>query len=128
MNVTWLIDGNNVFGSRPDGWWNDPPAAAHRLAQHIAEWCRTHADDVILVFDGPLGPDVLALAGGNLRIEQAARRGPDAADDRIVELATEVDHARVVTSDRGLRRRLSEHPGAEIELIGVGHFRALIRY
>ena len=22
----WIIDGNNVFGSRPDGWWNDRPA------------------------------------------------------------------------------------------------------
>jgi rRNA-processing protein FCF1 len=70
----------------------------------------------------------LALAGGNLRIEQAARRGPDAADDRIVELVTGLERARVVTSDRGLRRRLSEQSGSDVELIGVSHFRALIRY
>ena len=107
--MMWVIDGNNVFGSRPDGWWNDPNAAARRLAQHVAEWCRTHADDVIVVFDGPVGDDVTALAGGNLRIEEASRRGRDATDDRMVQLIAALDRVvvvTVVTSDRCLRRRL----------------------
>ena len=25
--MRWVVDGNNVFGSRPDGWWNDRTAA-----------------------------------------------------------------------------------------------------
>ena len=102
-----MIDGNNVFGSRPDGWWNDPQRAQRRLAQRVAEWCRSHDEPVILVFDGPVGDDTSQLAGGNLRIEIAARRGRDAADDRIVDLAQTLGALRVVTSDRGLRERIA---------------------
>jgi predicted RNA-binding protein with PIN domain len=125
---TWLVDGNNVFGSRPDRWWNDPPAAKRRLAQHVAEWCRTHDDPVILVFDAPVAPDTLGLAGGNLTIVGATGRGRDAADDRIVELAAEVGRPCVVTSDRGLRRRLVEQSAGAIEILGVSRFRELIGY
>jgi predicted RNA-binding protein with PIN domain len=127
-DCTWLVDGNNVFGSRPDRWWNDPPAAKRRLAQHVAEWCRTHDDPVILVFDAPVAPDTLELAGGNLTIESATRRGRDAADDRIVELAADVVMPCVVTSDRGLRRRLVEESAGAVEIVGVSRFRGLIGY
>ena len=125
---TWLVDGNNVVGSRPDGWWNDPQAAKRRLAQHVAEWCRTHDDPVILVFDAPVAPATLELAGGNLTIEVAARRGRDAADDQIVERAREITPPRVVTSDRGLRRRLVEQSGGAVDIIGVSRFREMIGY
>lgn len=125
----WVIDGNNVFGSRPDGWWNDRPAAQRRLTQRVAEWCRTHTDDVTLVFDAPVDAGTAALAGGNLTVVEATRRGRDAADDEIVDLvtgadATDVADVAVVTSDRGVRARL---PGA-VEIVGVGRFRALIDY
>ncbi len=125
---TWLVDGNNVVGSRPDRWWNDPPAAKRRLAQHVAEWCRTHDDPVILVFDAPVGRDTLDLAGGNLTIEGATHRGRNAADDRIVELAADVVTPCVVTSDRGLRRRLVEQSDGAVEIVGVSRFRELIGY
>jgi predicted RNA-binding protein with PIN domain len=124
----WLIDGNNVFGSRPDGWWNDRQAAAQRFTQRVAEWSRTHDDPVIVVFDRPISDDTVRLAGGNLRIEVARRRGRDAADDRIVELVMELGRARVVTSDNRLRERLLECRGDQVELSGVGRFRALIGY
>jgi predicted RNA-binding protein with PIN domain len=125
---TLLIDGNNVFGSRPDGWWNDRPGAMRRLAQSVAEWCRTHDDPVVLVFDGPVEQATLELQGGNLRIEVAPRRGRDAADDLIVALAEQLPEARVVTSDRGLRARLVERCGDRVTLTGVGRFRDLIGY
>lgn len=126
----WLVDGNNVFGSRPDGWWNDRPAAQRRFAQRVAEWCRTHGDDVTVVFDAPLDPATAELAGGNLAIVQSDRRGRDAADDDIATLAAQFvesdDPARliVVTSDRGLRRRLPHLA----EVWGSGRFRDLIGY
>ena len=124
--MRWIVDGNNVFGSRPDGWWNDRPAAMARFAQRVAEWCRTHGDDVTIVFDQPVPDRVLQLAGGNLRVLAAARRGRDAADDTIADLAAEplAGELTVVTSDHGLRARLP--PTAT--LLGAAAFRALVSY
>lgn len=125
----WLIDGNNVYGSRPDGWWNDRDGAAGRFAQRVGEWCRTHDDDVTLVFDAPLPAAARRLAGGNLTIVEAPRRGRNAADDHIVDLADDlladgVDAVVVVTSDRGLRNRLP----AGVDVIGSGRFREIVGY
>jgi predicted RNA-binding protein with PIN domain len=104
------------MGAGARGWWNDPPAAAARLTQAIAEWCRTHDDEVILVFDGSHNPGAAELAGGNLRVEFADRPKRDAADDRIVELVEEMFAGRpeltVVTSDKGLIARLP--PGVKV--------------
>lgn len=128
--MRWVIDGNNVFGSRPDGWWNDRPAAQRRFAQRVAEWCRTHDDDVTLVFDAPVDAETAMLGGGNLSIVEATRRGRDAADDEIVDLVTELVAAtidaeiRVVTSDRRLGGRIP----AGVDVVGVGVFRGLVRY
>lgn len=120
-----MIDGNNVFGARPDGWWNDRERAATRFAQQVAEWCRTHDDEVTIVFDAPVAASTARLAGGNLSIVEAPHRGRNAADDHIVELVEQhlaqrrpPDAGRVVTSDRGLRRRLP----AGVEAIGAGRF------
>ena len=30
-----VVDGANVVGSRPDGWWRDRPGAARRLAGRL---------------------------------------------------------------------------------------------
>lgn len=124
--VHWVIDGNNVMGAGADGWWNDPTGAAARLAQQVAEWCRTHGDPVTLVFDGAPSDAVAIKAGGNLAIEFAPRRKRDAADDRIVELVEELfvdPELRVVTSDKGLVARLP--PGVEVVPSGSFRRRAL---
>lgn len=125
----WLVDGNNVFGSRPDGWWNNRTRAAERLTEAVARWCRGHDDSVVLVFDPPVAPSVLELAGGNLAVEAAPRRGRDAADHHLVALAeAAIDdaqaHVVVVSSDKGLIRRLPD--GAS--RMGVGEFRRLVGY
>ena len=126
--MRWIVDGNNVIGSRPDGWWNDRPAAHGRFAQCVAEWCRTHDDDVVVVFDAPLAPETSLLAGGNLTIVESARRGRDAADDTIAGIVASHDHRAddltVVTSDRGLRDRLDP----AVSVIGAGRFRDRIGY
>jgi predicted RNA-binding protein with PIN domain len=122
----WVVDGNNVVGSRPDGWWNDRPAAQARLTQRVAEWCRTHDDRVTVVFDAPLPTSVADLAGANLEVVESSRRGRDAADHEIVDLVAGLDasagEVTVVTSDRGLRDRL---PGW-IRVWGTSRFRALV--
>lgn len=125
--MRWLVDGNNVFGARPDGWWNDRPAAMARFTQRLAEWCRTHADEVTVVFDQPVPERVTELAGGNLTVLTARRTGRNAADDTIADLASaaaDPSALTVVTSDRGLRERLD----VGVTVIGVGRFRDLIGY
>jgi YacP-like NYN domain len=120
----WVVDGNNVMGAGADGWWNDPVAAAMRLAQTVAEWSTTHDDPVTLVFDGRPEPSVAERGGGNLDVDFARRSGRDAADDRIVELIeagfADRPELTVVTSDKGLVGRLP--PGVGVE--GAGSFRA----
>ena len=31
----WIVDGNNVMGSRPDGWWRDRRGAQRRLVERL---------------------------------------------------------------------------------------------
>lgn len=133
----WLVDGNNVFGSKPDGWWNNRTRAAERLTEAVARWCLGHDDTVVLVFDPPVAPSVLELAGGNLAVQAAPRRGRDAADHHLVALAEAAvagDGADadtdlpvgvvVVSSDKGLIRRLPDG----VARMGVGEFRQLVGY
>lgn len=112
-----FVDGNNVMGSVPDGWWNDPAAAASRLAERIARWCQGHDEAVVVVFDGVPVPAAAAAAGGNLSVRFAPRRGRDAADDVIVAAVEEAyatdPEVVVVTADRGLMARLP--PGVAVE-------------
>jgi len=106
---TWLVDGNNVYGSRPDGWWRDRPGAARRLVAAVERWRPVAGGPVVVVFDGR--PDQeLARAGSDVEVVFATRTGPNAADDTIVELVEARFAAEaaliVVTSDRGLIGRL----------------------
>ncbi|HYN28856.1 MAG TPA: hypothetical protein VES95_03160, partial [Dermatophilaceae bacterium] len=56
-----VVDGANVVGSRPDGWWKDRAGAARRLLEQCAA-AHLPAGEVVLVLEG------------------AARRGPPAGE------------------------------------------------
>ncbi|MFD8812628.1 NTP pyrophosphohydrolase [Streptomyces sp. NPDC059627] len=106
-----IVDGANVVGSRPDGWWRDRKGAAERLRDRLAERGlpgRPTPVELVLVVEGA-ARGVASVPG--VRVESA----PGSGDDRIVELAAE-DPRRprlVVTADRELRRRVTEL-GAEV--------------
>ena len=103
----WLVDGTNVVGSRPDGWWKDRPAAFRRLVDALAAL----DEPWTVVFDG-------RPAFGDPRVEWAR-----VADDRIVELAgadDEPSSLTVVTSDRGLIDRLRP---LGVDVVGASAFR-----
>jgi predicted RNA-binding protein with PIN domain len=109
-----VVDGNNVMGSRPDGWWRDRAGAARRLVEQIGTWAERTGQDVLVVFDGP-PPDGLVVPP-RVDVRFARRRGRDAADDEIAALVAAhpaPGRLRVVTSDAGLARRVREH-GAEV--------------
>lgn len=103
-----VVDGMNVIGARPDGWWRDRDAAVRRLHAGLTILART-GDRFVLVLDGAPLAD-LPEADGPVAVRYARRAGPDAADDRILELvgaAPDPASAVVVTADRGLRERLA---------------------
>lgn len=39
-----VVDGNNVMGSRPDGWWKDRAGAARRLVAQLGDWAAAGRD------------------------------------------------------------------------------------
>ena len=107
-----VVDGNNVMGSRPDGWWKDRADAAQRLVAQLGDWAARTEQDVLVVFDGAAPPSV--PQPHRVEVRFARRRGPDAADDDIVEIvAAAEDPPFVVTSDADLAHRVREH-GAEV--------------
>src|SRR3954454_20968563 len=85
----WVIDGMNVIGSRPDGWWRDRTGAMRRLVALLEPLTATAP--VLVVFDGR-ERDV-----GASRVEvRFAPGGRDAADDAIAALvAADADPARL---------------------------------
>ncbi|MDQ1476931.1 MAG: nicotinate-nucleotide adenylyltransferase [Actinomycetota bacterium] len=116
-----LVDGNNVVGSRPDGWWRDRPGATRRLVAQLQDFARRSGADVAVVFDGRPLSDLPEGAHDGVRVAYARRAGRDAGDDRIVEeVAADDDRASltVVTSDRGLAQRVREL-GAPVESAGA---------
>ncbi len=46
-----VVDGANVVGSRPDGWWKDRPGAAARLHARLLA-APALASRVVLVLEG----------------------------------------------------------------------------
>lgn len=94
-----IVDGANVVGSVPDGWWRDRRGAAERLRDLLA--ARGGDEEIILVVEGA-ARGVASVPG--VRVVPA----PGSGDDLIVELAA--DHADrgcvVVTADRALRERV----------------------
>ncbi len=46
-----IVDGANVVGSRPDGWWRDRPGAALRLHEALLASDLGY-DEVVLVLEG----------------------------------------------------------------------------
>ncbi len=118
--MRWLVDAMNVIGSRPDGWWRDRPGAMRKLAKSLEALAAATGDEVAVAFEGSTVPDLpggsdgsggSGGSGGGLRVLYARRKGPNAADDRIVEeVAADRDPASltVVTADRELSRRVRE--------------------
>ncbi|MFV6026112.1 NTP pyrophosphohydrolase [Streptomyces sp. NPDC056264] len=104
-----VVDGANVVGSVPDGWWRDRRGAAERLRDRLA-LTGGPADgpfpgpyEIVLVVEGR-ARGVASVPG--VRVEEA----PGSGDDLIAELARGAGGrpCLVVTADRELRRRVEE--------------------
>jgi predicted RNA-binding protein with PIN domain len=118
-----MVDGMNVIGSRPDGWWRDRDAAMARLVDQLERFVAESGDDVTVVFERKPRP---ALRSTVIEIAHAPKAGPDAADHEIVrrvEADPQPSSIQVVTSDRWLADRVS---AAGAVVLGADGFRARI--
>jgi hypothetical protein len=137
MDVTLIVDGANVMGSRADGWWRDRAGAMARLHGELAalaargirgpvpgdpaasgepesgddtvggRWC----PHVFLVVEGR-AQKMLDLVSPAPAVRVIAARGE--GDDEIADLAGRLTGQRIViTADRELRRRC-EAAGAAV--------------
>jgi predicted RNA-binding protein with PIN domain len=116
-----IVDGNNVIGSRPDGWWRDRAGASRRLIRALQRLAAASDDRFAVVLDGRPLPDVPEGVHSGVLVAYATRTGRDAADDRIVaEVARDRDPASlvVVTSDRRLAERIRAY-GVRVEGTGL---------
>ncbi|MFF5503979.1 NTP pyrophosphohydrolase [Streptomyces roseolus] len=104
-----VVDGANVVGSVPDGWWRDRRGAAERLRDRLA----AHGGPAEGPFPGPY--EIVLVVEGRargvgsvpgVRVEEA----PGSGDDLIAELARGARGrpCLVITADRELRRRVEE--------------------
>ena len=110
-----FVDGNNVMGSRADGWWRNRAEAAERLVAEIAPLARDSEAAWTIVFDGA-GPPGMAPPRECLTVVHTGHRRRNGADDRIVELVDALPDRKAVlvyTSDAGLRARVHAL-GAEV--------------
>ena len=127
-----IVDGANVVGSRPDGWWRDRAGAARRLAGRLVAALSEDSAGLVAAL-GREDDDVevhLVLEGAAADVEDLPThprldvlRALADGDSAIAALAADLaaagsgDPVLVITADRGLRERVR---GSGAGTIGPG--------
>jgi predicted RNA-binding protein with PIN domain len=106
--VRWIVDGMNVIGTRPDGWWKNRRRAMIGLVDRLERWASTERNQVTVVFERPTSPPIRSSV---IEVGHAPKAAANSADDEIIRLvlADERPHEiNVVTSDITLADRVRE--------------------
>ena len=104
--MRWIINGMNVIGTRPDGWWHDRHAAMVKLVDLLERWAAAEGEDVMVVFEQPPRPPIASTV---IEVAYARRARANSADDEIVRrlrAAPDPASVRVVTSDGVLSQQV----------------------
>ncbi|WP_121252275.1 hypothetical protein [Nocardioides ferulae] len=110
MTSVLVVDGANVVGSRPDGWWRDRGGAARRLHEELSV-ADPGYDEVVLVLEGAAKAGVPAGRDGHLRTVHARGNGDDTILAEATAAVARAGRVAVVTADRALQARV-QHAGA----------------
>jgi predicted RNA-binding protein with PIN domain len=108
-----VVDGANVVGSRPDGWWKDRAGAARRLHEQLAVADLPY-DVVVLVLEGAAKGGVRAGADGHVSTVHARGSGDDEIVVQASSAAGRGDVVVVVTADRMLQARVAASGAASM--------------
>ncbi|MGL5811051.1 MAG: NYN domain-containing protein [Nocardioides sp.] len=107
-----VVDGANVVGSRPDGWWRDRAGAARRLHERLL-LADVPYDDIVLVLEGKAKAGVSAGRDAHVLTVHAPRDGDAAIVEAARAAAENEDQVVVITADRLLSARV-EAAGARV--------------
>ncbi len=105
-----IVDGANVVGSRPDGWWKDRAGAARRLHEQLM-LVDLGYDDVVLVLEGTAKGGHRAGRDGHVVTVHAKGQGDDTIVAEAARAAEQGHRVAVVSADRALQARV-QHVGA----------------
>ncbi|MDP3890463.1 hypothetical protein [Nocardioides sp.] len=108
-----IVDGANVVGSRPDGWWRDRAGAAERLHRSLVQADLEH-DLVVLVLEGQAKRGLPAGKDGTIHTVHAPGSGDDTIVKQVRARCADGDDVLVVTADRALRDRVTAAGGSSI--------------
>jgi predicted RNA-binding protein with PIN domain len=109
-----IVDGANVVGSRPDGWWKDRAGAARRLHERLLT-ADMPGDEVVLVLEGAAKGGVKAGRDAHVRTVHAPKDGDAAILAEARRAAAAGHRVQVVTADRALAANVG---GAGAQVLG----------
>ncbi|MBK0331125.1 hypothetical protein I8D64_06875 [Brachybacterium sp. MASK1Z-5] len=118
--IVLVVDGANVVGSVPDGWWCDRAGAAVRLRDRLegleipADPAGTIRPLVALVVEGK-ARDIPEI--GTVRVVRAPGSGDDEIVAEVQRRIADGSTVLAVTNDRELRARI-EAAGGEVRRVG----------
>lgn len=121
MTRVTIVDGNNVMGSVPDGWWRERGTASRRLLDRVVCLASRIGERVMLVLDREY-PGLEPGCYDGVEVLYPVKPGKDGADRRILELVDEMQVGaalEVVTSDRWLRHQVESR---KVPVSGSGSF------
>jgi predicted ribonuclease YlaK len=99
-----VVDGANVVGSVPDGWWKDRAGAARRLHERLLV-ADTAYDEIVLVLEGGAKAGVRAGQDAHVRTVHAPRDGDSAIIAEVAARRERGAQVVLVSADHVLRGR-----------------------
>lgn len=112
MASVLVVDGANVVGSRPDGWWRDRAGAAGRLHARLVSG-RLAYNTVLLVLEGQARAGVEAGRDHHVETVHADADGDTTIARLVRDAISSGASCEVVTADRALAAEV-EHAGARV--------------
>jgi hypothetical protein len=111
----------NVIGSRPNGWWRDRDRAVRSFVASLQQLAAADDLDITVGIDGTPLSGLPEGEQDGIQLLYATRRGPNAADDRIIafiEAHVSPASLSLITADRNLTER-AEDLGATVGRPGI---------